>query len=75
MKIENVKGYQEVEHRYLKDLQSEARVLEHEKTKAKVIVIENDDENKVFKDPFANSIKGSFTGKFLDPHNTECSKI
>ncbi len=30
---------------------------------------------KVFKDPFASSIKGSFTGNSLEPHNTVCSII
>ena len=29
----------------------------------------------MFKDPFTNSTKGSLAGNFLDPHNTECSKI
>ena len=30
---------------------------------------------KVLSDPLASSIKGSFTGKSLEPHNTVCSII
>ena len=72
MKIENLNGYQQVEYRYLKDLQSEAWVLEHEKTKAKVIVIENDDENKVFYIGFRTTPKESTGVAHILEHSVLC---
>ena len=72
MKIENLNGYQQVEYRYLKDLQSEAWVLEHEKTKAKIIVIENDDENKVFYIGFRTTPKESTGVAHILEHSVLC---
>ncbi len=48
MKIENVSAYKLIEHHYSKDLKSEAYLLEHIKSGARVSILENDDENKVF---------------------------
>ncbi len=48
MKIENVKAYELIEKRYMEDFQSEAYVMQHKKTKARIILMENKDENKVF---------------------------
>ena len=44
----DVSSYIEIESRYVSDIGSECTILEHVKTKAKVLVISNDDENKVF---------------------------
>lgn len=40
--------YKVVEKKYIEDIKSECFVLEHIKTKAKVLVMSNDDENKAF---------------------------
>ena len=40
--------YKELERKYVKDVDSECIILEHIKTKAKVLLISNEDENKVF---------------------------
>ncbi len=48
MKIDCVKNYELVQEKTLKDLQSEGYLLRHKKTGARVLVVENDDENKVF---------------------------
>lgn len=40
--------YKEIERKYVQDVNSECIILEHVKTKAKVLLISNDDENKVF---------------------------
>ena len=48
MEINQLKAYTVIEERSLEDLQSKAYVLEHKKTKAKIILMENNDENKVF---------------------------
>ena len=46
--LEGLKAYRVTEHRMLEEIQSEGIVLEHRKTKARVFLICNDDENKVF---------------------------
>ena len=48
MRIEALKNYDLVQQKTLKDLQSEGYLLRHKKTGARVLVMENDDENKVF---------------------------
>ena len=48
MKTENLKAYRKIEQRYSEDLKSETYLLEHIKSGARVLVLENDDENKVF---------------------------
>lgn len=49
--LENIKKldtYRVVEHRTIREMQSEGIVLEHKKTKARLFLLSNDDENKVF---------------------------
>ncbi|MBD5550966.1 MAG: insulinase family protein [Lachnospiraceae bacterium] len=41
-------GYETVEEKEIADLNSKGTILKHKKTGARVILIENDDENKVF---------------------------
>lgn len=48
MRIEALKNYELVQQKTLKDLQSEAYLLRHKKTRARVLVMESNDENKVF---------------------------
>ena len=46
--IEKLDAYRVVEHKNIEEMQSEGIVLEHKKTKAKLFLVSNDDENKVF---------------------------
>ncbi len=46
--MRNYKGYETVEEREIAELNSKGTVLRHEKTGARVILMENDEENKVF---------------------------
>ena len=48
MRIAALKNYDLVQQKSLKDLQSQGYLLRHKKTGARVLVMENDDENKVF---------------------------
>ncbi|MBO6015022.1 MAG: insulinase family protein [Lachnospiraceae bacterium] len=48
MDIEKVSAYELVEKRKIADLNSVGYIMRHKKTKAKVVLLENDDENKVF---------------------------
>jgi Zn-dependent M16 (insulinase) family peptidase len=48
MRLTNLKSYNLLEERDLPDIHAKGTVLKHEKSGARVILIENDDENKVF---------------------------
>ena len=48
MKLEDLKSYEIMEKRTISDLNSEGYILKHKKTGAKVTLLSNDDENKVF---------------------------
>ena len=48
MRIEDVTTYEQVSNSEIKEINSYARLLRHKKTGARVVLIENDDENKVF---------------------------
>ncbi len=48
MKMDSLKAYDLVEERDIKDLNSKGYLLKHKKTGAKIVFLENEDENKVF---------------------------
>ena len=48
MKIEDIAAYKVIEKREIKDLNSMSYLLEHKKTGARVALLSNDDDNKVF---------------------------
>src|SRR5574344_2033519 len=48
MKLEDLKTYEIIEKRKVEDLNSEGFLLRHKKSGARVFLLSNDDENKVF---------------------------
>ena len=48
MDLTKLTAYEIIEHRPLPDLKSEGALLRHKKSGARVLLISNDDENKVF---------------------------
>lgn len=46
--IEKLDAYRVTDHRWIQEMQSEGIVLEHKKTKARLFLLSNEDENKVF---------------------------
>ncbi len=48
MELEKLEAYRVTDHRQLEEMQSQGIVLEHKKTGAKVFLLSNEDENKVF---------------------------
>lgn len=48
MNINRLKNYELIQQKELKDLKSEGYLLRHKKSGARVLLMENDDENKVF---------------------------
>ena len=84
MNKENLTAYEVVTEENLTDIHSTGWLLRHKKTGARVMLIENDDENKVFNIAFRTppkdkgiSIKGSFrrTGKGFSEYVPECHDL
>ena len=48
MRIEDLSPYEIIEKRRIDDLNSESYLLRHKKSGARVALLSNDDENKVF---------------------------
>ena len=48
MDITKIPQYELLEHHYVRELESEGYLMRHKKTGARVFVLENDDNNKVF---------------------------
>lgn len=48
MRVEDLQAYEVLEKRFIKDVDSEAYVCRHKKTGAKVALLSNEDNNKVF---------------------------
>ena len=57
MNLDDLKAYKLVKKENLSDIRSTGYLLRHIKTGARVMVIENDDENKVFNIAFSYSTK------------------
>lgn len=47
-KLQKLDAYRMVEQRTIRELQSEGFVMEHKKTKARIFLLSNEDDNKVF---------------------------
>lgn len=67
-----VKGYEVIEQQELKELDAIGYLLEHKKTKAKVVAIETEDENKVFSIGFRTPPKDSTGVAHIVEHTVLC---
>ena len=72
MRIEDLKNYNIVEHRFLKDINTDSYLLSHIKTGARVIVMPNDEENKVFYIAFRTPPKDSTGVAHIVEHTVLC---
>ncbi|MBD5460936.1 MAG: insulinase family protein [Lachnospiraceae bacterium] len=72
MKIEELKSYEVIERKKLEDLKSEGWLLRHKKTGARVALISNDDENKVFSIGFRTPPKDSTGVAHILEHSVLC---
>ncbi|MCM1125517.1 MAG: insulinase family protein [Lachnospiraceae bacterium] len=70
--IEDLKAYEVSEHRRITDLNSEGYILRHKKTGAKVVLLLNDDENKVFYIGFRTPPKNSTGVAHILEHSVLC---
>lgn len=72
MKTENLAAYELVKYENITDLNSEGYLLKHKKTGAKVVVLENDDDNKVFGIAFRTPPSDSTGVPHIMEHSVLC---
>ena len=72
MKIKEVTTYEIIEEREITELRSKATVCRHKKTGAKVILLENEDENKVFYIGFRTTSRESTGVSHILEHSVLC---
>ena len=72
MRIEDITAYQVLEKREIKELRSMAYLCCHKKTGARVVLMENDDENKVFYIGFRTTPKESTGVSHILEHSVLC---
>ena len=72
MRKEGLSAYEIVKEENLTDIHSVGYLLRHKKTKARVMLIENDDENKVFSIAFRTTPKDSTGVPHILEHSVLC---
>lgn len=72
MNKENLKAYEVIKEEDLTDIHSKGWLLRHRKTGARVMLIENDDENKVFNIAFRTPPKDSTGVAHILEHSVLC---
>lgn len=70
--VAKLKGYKVKEHHHSTDLSSEAYLLEHERSGARIALLDNDDENKVFYIGFRTPPKDSTGVAHILEHSVLC---
>lgn len=72
MRLEDLKAYEIMERREMEDIHSEGVYLRHKKTGARVALLKNDDENKVFCIGFRTPPKDSTGVAHIVEHTVLC---
>ena len=72
MRVEDLATYEVKEHRRIEDLNSDSYILRHKKTGARVILLSNDDDNKVFAIGFRTPPKDSTGVAHIIEHTVLC---
>lgn len=72
MNLEKLKGYEVLVQKDVKDLNSEGAILVHKKSGAKVVILSNDDNNKVFYIGFRTTPNNSTGVAHIMEHTVLC---
>ena len=72
MNVENCKAYELIMTEELPDISSVGTILRHKKSGARIMLIENDDENKVFNIAFRTTPKDSTGVAHIMEHSVLC---
>ena len=65
-------GYERVDHRFLKDINAEGLMMRHTKSGARIVLLANDDPNKVFGIAFRTTPKNSTGVPHILEHSVLC---
>ena len=72
MKKDNIPAYEVLKQENLTDIHSAGYLVRHKKTGARLVLIENDDENKVFNIAFRTPPKDSTGVAHILEHSVLC---
>lgn len=72
MKLQELTAYELLQKHHLKDLQSDGYILRHKKSGAKIVLLSNNDENKVFSIGFRTPPKDSTGLPHILEHSVLC---
>ena len=72
MDLSKMTAYEVIEHKDLKDIKSEGALLKHKKTGARVLLVSNDDDNKVFNIAFRTPVNNSTGVPHIMEHTVLC---
>ena len=72
MRLEDLSSYEIIERRKIDDLNSESFLMRHKKTGARVALLSNDEENKVFAIGFRTPPKNSTGVAHIIEHTVLC---
>ncbi len=72
MQLKDLESYEIIEEREIKDLKSNGVLLRHKKTGARVAILQNDDNNKVFSIAFRTPLKDSTGVAHINEHSVLC---
>ncbi len=72
MQIQNVPEYELIQQETIEDIHSEGYFFKHKKSGARVLVLENDDENKVFHITFRTPPEDSTGVAHILEHSVLC---
>ena len=72
MRIEDLKAYEVIERKELSDIKSEGILMRHKKTGARVVLLPNEDDNKVFYIGFRTPPKDSTGVAHILEHSVLC---
>ncbi|MFW6324154.1 MAG: insulinase family protein, partial [Desulfovibrionales bacterium] len=70
--MDTVQGYTLIDERFIKELNSSAKIYRHDKTGAQILSMENDDENKVFGITFRTPPRDSTGVAHILEHSVLC---
>ncbi|WP_408071269.1 insulinase family protein [Butyrivibrio sp. JL13D10] len=72
MRVEELSAYEVLEHRRIEDLNSDSYIVRHKKTGARLALLPNDDDNKVFYIGFRTPPKDSTGVAHIIEHTVLC---
>lgn len=71
-KINELKEYEVILHQHIEEVNSEGWLLRHKKTGAKIVLLENDDDNKVFNIGFRTPVSDDTGVPHIIEHTVLC---